>query len=104
MFLFERVLDQLSKGLTRDDELKLHPEKGWKFTLDNLPKIAQSIDVEKVAFLIVGDGELREKIAQVMADNVPHFLFSRPQLGGLSFVQQQQMVEIWQVMQQATIT
>lgn len=59
---------------------RLTPEKGWKFTLDNLPKIAQSLDVEKVAFLVLGDGELREKIEQVMAKNVPHFhLFGRIQ-------------------------
>ncbi len=59
---------------------RLTPEKGWKFTLDNLPKIANSIDVEKVAFLVVGDGELREQINQVMKDNIPHFhLFGRVQ-------------------------
>jgi glycosyltransferase involved in cell wall biosynthesis len=57
---------------------RLTPEKGWKFTLENLWQILQKIDKNKVAFLIVGDGELKEKIAQKFSQLTPYFhLFGR---------------------------
>ena len=57
---------------------RLTPEKGWNFTLKALPKLVQEIDCSRVAFLVVGDGELKAKIADVMTQHVPHFhLFGR---------------------------
>ena len=57
---------------------RLTPEKGWNFTLKALPQLVKEIGCEQVAFLIVGDGELKTKIAQTMAQYVPHFhLFGR---------------------------
>lgn len=57
---------------------RLTPEKGWNFTLENLQYILQNIDKNKVAFLIVGDGELKEKIADTFTEQTPYFhLFGR---------------------------
>ncbi|MDJ0535545.1 MAG: glycosyltransferase [Xenococcaceae cyanobacterium MO_207.B15] len=57
---------------------RLTPDKGWDFTLNNLEKIFQAINVEKIAFLIVGDGESRNKIATTLSKFTPHFhLFGR---------------------------
>jgi glycosyltransferase involved in cell wall biosynthesis len=57
---------------------RLTPEKGWNFTLENLFQILQTIDKNKVAFLIVGDGELKEKIARKFSQLTPYFhLFGR---------------------------
>ena len=52
---------------------RLTPEKGWNFTLRNLQYILEKIDIEKVAFLIVGDGELKAKITQSFTELVPYF-------------------------------
>lgn len=57
---------------------RLTPEKGWNFTLKNLEYLAQQIDVNNLAFLIVGDGELKEKITQKFTQFIPYFhLFGR---------------------------
>ena len=57
---------------------RLTPDKGWDFTLNSLEKIFQTIDVEKIAFLIVGDGESRNKIAETLSKFTTHFhLFGR---------------------------
>ena len=57
---------------------RLTPEKGWNFTLQNLAYILQKIDKNKVAFLIVGDGELKAKISQTFKELTPYFyLFGR---------------------------
>jgi glycosyltransferase involved in cell wall biosynthesis len=57
---------------------RLTPEKGWNFTLKHLEQILQHIDKNKVAFLIVGDGELKAKIAEKMRVLTPYFhLFGR---------------------------
>jgi glycosyltransferase involved in cell wall biosynthesis len=53
-----------------DDKVKLiflgrlTPDKGWKFTLKSLPKIQELIDLDQVSFIIAGDGELKDEIAQ----------------------------------------
>jgi glycosyltransferase involved in cell wall biosynthesis len=67
-----------------DDRIKLvflgrlTPDKGWDFTLDLLPKLFQFIDKEKLAFLIIGDGETKTKIAQKLTELEAHFhLFGR---------------------------
>ncbi|WP_144875782.1 glycosyltransferase family 4 protein, partial [Hyella patelloides] len=51
---------------------RLTPEKGWNFTLKNLSDILKKIDKNQVAFLIVGDGELKEKITQSFTKLTPH--------------------------------
>jgi glycosyltransferase involved in cell wall biosynthesis len=51
---------------------RLTPDKGWNFTLQTLPKIFQSIAPEKIAILIAGDGELREKIESKLSQFTPH--------------------------------
>ena len=57
---------------------RLTPEKGWNFTLQNLAYILQKIDKNQMAFLIVGDGELKDKISQTFAEFAAHFyLFGR---------------------------
>ena len=53
-------------------------DKGWNFTLNNLKYILENINKEKVAFLIVGDGELKAKITQSFTELAPYFhLFGR---------------------------
>ena len=57
---------------------RLTPEKGWNFTLKYLQLMMQQIDKNRVAFLIVGDGELKAKIADKMRALTPYFhLFGR---------------------------
>ena len=56
---------------------RLTPEKGWNFTLKHLEQILQHIDKNKVAFLIVGDGELKDKIADKMKETPCFHLFGR---------------------------
>lgn len=67
-----------------DDKIKLiflgrlTPEKGWNFTLKTLDFLERKIDINQIAFIIVGDGELKEKIAQKFTQFIPHFhLFGR---------------------------
>ncbi len=66
-------------GLTGVDERlkiiflgRLRPDKGWGFTLKALPKIVAQIDIEQVAFIIAGDGELQAEIEQEIKKYVPH--------------------------------
>ena len=57
---------------------RLTPEKGWNFTLENLAYVLEKIDKNKVAFLIVGDGELKEQIDRAFSNLAPYFhLFGR---------------------------
>ncbi|ELS02254.1 glycosyltransferase [Xenococcus sp. PCC 7305] len=57
---------------------RLTPDKGWDFTLSLLPKLFQKIDKDKVIFLVVGDGETKEKIVNKLADLKTNFhLFGR---------------------------
>ncbi len=57
---------------------RLTPDKGWDFTLSLLPKLLQQIDKDKVAFLVVGDGETKDEIAHKLAELKTHFhLFGR---------------------------
>ena len=57
---------------------RLTPDKGWDFTLSLLPKLFQEIDKDKIAFLVVGDGEIKDKIANKLAELNTHFhIFGR---------------------------
>ena len=55
---------------------RLTPDKGWDFTLQVFPNLAQELDINKLALIIVGDGSIRSEIAEKLAKvtrNV-HFL------------------------------
>ena len=57
---------------------RLTPDKGWDFTLSLLPKLLQKIDKDKIAFLVVGDGETKDQIVNKLAELETHFhLFGR---------------------------
>lgn len=57
---------------------RLTPDKGWDFTLSLLPKLLQEIDKDKIAFLIVGDGETKDKIIDKLTEYKTNFhLFGR---------------------------
>jgi glycosyltransferase involved in cell wall biosynthesis len=62
-----------------DDKVKLiflgrlTPDKGWGFTLKALPKLFQTIDKNKIAILIAGDGEMKSEICQIISQFTPHF-------------------------------
>ncbi len=51
---------------------RLTPDKGWGFTLSALPQIFEAIEPNKLAILIVGDGEMKEKIATQLGRFTPH--------------------------------
>jgi glycosyltransferase involved in cell wall biosynthesis len=54
---------------------RLTPDKGWKFTIEALPAIAQMINLEQVAWMIAGDGPLREQISQEFSRFTSHVYF-----------------------------
>lgn len=54
---------------------RLTPDKGWDFTLKVLPKLAQELDINKLALIIVGDGSIRSEIADKLAKVTPHVHF-----------------------------
>jgi glycosyltransferase involved in cell wall biosynthesis len=57
---------------------RLTPDKGWDFTLDLLPQLFQVVDKNKIAFLIIGDGETKTKISQKLTELQANFhLFGR---------------------------
>ncbi len=51
---------------------RLTPDKGWDFTLDILPEMAKAIDLNRVAFLVAGDGSIRDEIMQRLSQFAPH--------------------------------
>jgi glycosyltransferase involved in cell wall biosynthesis len=55
---------------------RLTPDKGWNFTMEAFSQAVEVIDRDKIAFLIAGDGEMREEIAQRLGQRFPevHFL------------------------------
>ncbi len=67
---------------------RLMPDKGWKFTINCLSELGQMLDLKEVAFIIAGDGPMREEImsrlgdfgltvhflGRVSPDNVPNLL------------------------------
>ncbi|AFZ33890.1 glycosyl transferase group 1 [Stanieria cyanosphaera PCC 7437] len=52
---------------------RLTPDKGWSFTLKTFPKLFQTIDKNKIAILIIGDGEMKTEICQTISQFTPHF-------------------------------
>ncbi|HIK53044.1 MAG TPA: glycosyltransferase, partial [Oscillatoriales cyanobacterium M59_W2019_021] len=51
---------------------RLTPDKGWEFTFKSLPALSQAIDLDKVAFLVAGDGSIRDEIADRVGKFTPH--------------------------------
>jgi glycosyltransferase involved in cell wall biosynthesis len=43
---------------------RLTPDKGWGFTLNALPNIAEEINLENVALIVAGDGPMQDEIAE----------------------------------------
>ncbi|CAD5922821.1 putative glycosyltransferase MJ1178 [Planktothrix tepida] len=54
---------------------RLTPDKGWSFTLKAMAKLAKQIDLEKVGFIIVGDGQMKDEIINGLAKYTRHVYF-----------------------------
>jgi glycosyltransferase involved in cell wall biosynthesis len=55
---------------------RLYPDKGWNFTLQAVPLLLQQINADRVAFIVAGDGPMREEIKAKLTPLTPniHFL------------------------------
>lgn len=51
---------------------RLTPEKGWNFILNSLLNSSNKIDFTKIAFIIVGDGFMREEIIRKLSQLTPN--------------------------------
>ncbi|HEY9864063.1 MAG TPA: glycosyltransferase [Candidatus Obscuribacterales bacterium] len=54
---------------------RLTPDKGWNFTLKTIAKVAEKIDLEKVGFIIIGDGQMQDEIIAGLTKFTPHVYF-----------------------------
>jgi glycosyltransferase involved in cell wall biosynthesis len=54
---------------------RLTPDKGWNFTLDAISKIAQEIELENIAWIVAGDGVMRDTIATKFSKLTPNVYF-----------------------------
>ncbi|MFM6354449.1 MAG: glycosyltransferase family 4 protein [Planktothrix sp.] len=54
---------------------RLTPDKGWNFTLKTISKLAEKIDLEKVGFIIVGDGQMKDEIINGLRKYTRHVYF-----------------------------
>lgn len=54
---------------------RLTPDKGWNFTLKAIAKVAEQIDLEKVGFIIVGDGQMKDEIINGLTKYTRHVYF-----------------------------
>ncbi len=54
---------------------RLTPDKGWNFTLKTIAKIAEKIDLEKVGFIIIGDGQMQDEIIEGLTKFTRHVYF-----------------------------
>lgn len=54
---------------------RLTPDKGWNFTLKAMAKLAEKIDLEKVGFIIVGDGQMQDEIIKGLTKYTRHVYF-----------------------------
>ncbi|MBW4514615.1 MAG: glycosyltransferase [Timaviella obliquedivisa GSE-PSE-MK23-08B] len=52
---------------------RLTPDKGWKFAMNALEKMARQQDMSQIAILIAGEGEMRAEIAERLG-KLAHFL------------------------------
>jgi glycosyltransferase involved in cell wall biosynthesis len=51
---------------------RLTPDKGWNFTISAFAKAIQHINPQEIALIIVGDGSMREEIAEKLKLLLPH--------------------------------
>ena len=54
---------------------RLTPDKGWKFTINALTKIAQEVNLEQIALIVAGDGIMRHEIAQKLSKLTANIYF-----------------------------
>jgi glycosyltransferase involved in cell wall biosynthesis len=54
---------------------RLTPDKGWKFTINTLTKIAQEVNLEQIALIVAGDGIMRHEIAQKLSKLTANIYF-----------------------------
>ncbi|HAO11870.1 MAG TPA: glycosyltransferase family 1 protein [Planktothrix sp. UBA8407] len=54
---------------------RLTPDKGWNFTLKTIAKVAEKIDLEKVGFIIIGDGQMQDEIIAGLTKFTRHVYF-----------------------------
>ncbi len=54
---------------------RLTPDKGWGFTIKAMAKLSETIDLEKVGFIIVGDGNLRDEVINGLSQYTRHVYF-----------------------------
>ena len=50
---------------------RLTPDKGWNFAIDALSKLPREI-LSQIAFIIVGDGNLKDRITQELTELIPN--------------------------------
>lgn len=50
---------------------RLTPDKGWNFTLSALPNLLTQVGIDKVALIVVGDGQMRDEIAEKLGTITP---------------------------------
>lgn len=51
---------------------RLTPDKGWRFTFKAMQEVFARFDREQVALIVVGDGSMREEIAEELGALTPH--------------------------------
>ncbi|MGL5877502.1 MAG: glycosyltransferase [Xenococcaceae cyanobacterium] len=51
---------------------RLTPDKGWKFTIDAFKQIGKAIDLNNLALIVAGDGEMYRQIATELGEITPH--------------------------------
>jgi glycosyltransferase involved in cell wall biosynthesis len=54
---------------------RLTPDKGWDFTLDAISKLAQEIELENIAWIVAGDGVMKDAIATKLSKITPNIYF-----------------------------
>jgi glycosyltransferase involved in cell wall biosynthesis len=54
---------------------RLTPDKGWNFTLDAISKLAQEIELKNIAWIVAGDGLMRDAIATRLNKLTPNIYF-----------------------------
>ncbi|WP_299484717.1 glycosyltransferase [Acaryochloris sp. IP29b_bin.137] len=51
---------------------RLTPDKGWAFTFKAMREVLSRVDRDQIALIVVGDGSMREAIAQELGALTPH--------------------------------
>ncbi len=69
-FLEEYHLDKLESKIKLIFIGRLTPDKGWDFTLKALTKLPSEI-VDRIAIIIAGDGDMRDRIEQTLKQLTP---------------------------------